>query len=111
MKRISHSMNNRQPGKVQSIGGTLAQLMAKKGYAQVQTADACQKAWQVAAGEQLAKHSLAGNVTRGALLVMVSNSAVSQAISFQKSQILKSLQNQLPDHNITDLKIKVGRID
>lgn len=104
-------MNRRQPGKLQSIKGTLAQLMVKKGYSQVQSADACQAAWRVAAGEQLARHSIAGNVTRGCLLVVVSNSAVSQAISFQKSQILSALQKELPDHNITDLKIKVGRID
>ncbi len=104
-------MTDRQPGRVQSIKGTLAQLMVQKGYAQVQTADACQKAWSVAAGERLAEHSIAGNVTRGTLLVMVANSTISQMISFQKPKILKSLQDQLPDHNITDLKIKVGRID
>lgn len=104
-------MSQRQPGKVQSIKGTLAQLMVQKGYAQVQTADATQKAWEVAAGDRLAQHSVAGNVTRGSLLVMVANSTVSQMISFQKPKILKSLQQQLPDHEITDLKIKVGKID
>lgn len=104
-------MNERQPGKVQSIKGTLARLMVQKGYAQVQTADDCQKAWDVAAGERLAQHSVAGNVSRGTLLVMVANSTISQMISFQKPKILKSLQDQLPDHHITDLRIKVGRID
>jgi len=89
----------------------LAQLMVKKGYAQVQTASACQDAWKKVAGEQLARHSQAGNVSRGALLVIVSNSAVSQAISFQKTQIVRQLQQELPDHGITELKIKVGRID
>ena len=100
-----------QPGKLQSIKGTLAQLMVQKGYAQVQTADATQKAWDVAAGDRLAQHSVAGNVTRGCLLVMVANSTVSQMISFQKPKILKSLQEQLPDHQITDIKIKVGKIN
>ncbi|MHC2068852.1 DciA family protein [Bremerella sp. T1] len=104
-------MSQRQPGKVQSIKGTLAQLMVQKGYAQVQTADATQKAWDVAAGDRLAQHSVAGNVQRGTLLVLVANSTISQMISFQKPKILKSLQEQLPDHGITDLKIKVGRID
>jgi len=104
-------MNQRRGGKPQAIQNTLAQLMVSKGYAQVQSNDACQDAWKIAAGEKLAPHSIAGKVTRGCLLVMVSNSTISQAISFQKSQILASLNEQLPDHGIKDLRVKVGKID
>lgn len=97
--------------KLQPMKSVVTRLMARQGYSQVQSADACQNAWKEAAGTQLAQHTRAGNVSRGKLLVLASNSAVLQAIMFQKRQILKTLQSLLPDHRIEDLKLKVGRIE
>ncbi|MCC9606756.1 DUF721 domain-containing protein [Blastopirellula sp. JC732] len=95
----------------QAMGDLVAGLMARSGYAQVQSADALQEAWAKAAGEEVAAHSRAGNVNRGKLEVWVENSAISQAISFQKREILKQLQNILPDRRIEEIRIKVGRIN
>ncbi|MFI4876955.1 MAG: DUF721 domain-containing protein [Blastopirellula sp. JB062] len=98
-------------GGPQAMGDLVAGLMARSGYAQVQSADALQTAWVEAAGEEFAAHSRAGNVNRGKLEVWVENSAISQAISFQKREILKHLQQALPDRRIEEIRIKVGRID
>ncbi|PQO47647.1 DUF721 domain-containing protein [Blastopirellula marina] len=95
----------------QGMGDLVAGLMARSGYAQIQSADALQEAWSQAAGQEIAAHSRAGNVNRGKFEVWVENSAISQAISFQKRQILKELQNILPDRRIEEIRIKVGRID
>ncbi|TWT38445.1 hypothetical protein Enr8_01370 [Blastopirellula retiformator] len=92
------------------MGDLVAGLMARSGYGQVQSADALQEAWIQAAGEEFAAHSRAGNVNRGKLEVWVENSAISQAISFQKREILKQLQNIVPDRRIEEIRIKVGRI-
>ena len=92
------------------IGDVVAGLLARKGYARVQSASAFETAWKEAAGK-LAEHSRPGNVNRGVLEVMVRNSAALQELTFQKKKLLTRLQAQLPDEKITSLRFRVGSID
>ncbi len=92
------------------IGDIVAGLLARKGYARVQSASACEDAWKEAAGK-LAAHSRPGLVKRGVLEVMVRNSAALQELTFQKKKLLKRLQEKLPDEKITDLRFRVGSVD
>ncbi|MGY8770954.1 MAG: DUF721 domain-containing protein [Pirellulales bacterium] len=108
---MATNSNQRGDKSMRKMGDVLSGLMARRGYAQVQTAEDLQSAWQAAAGEKLAKNSRAGKVARGKLEVLVNNSAVIQAISFTKQQIIQKLQEALPNHGIEDLKVKVGNID
>jgi predicted nucleic acid-binding Zn ribbon protein len=98
-------------GRPQPIAEVLSDLIARRGYAREQSSAACDEAWRQAAGEMLARHTRCGQVRRGKLEVIVANSILMQEITFQKSQILASLKQHLPELNITDLKLKVGVIN
>jgi predicted nucleic acid-binding Zn ribbon protein len=89
----------------------LSQLLAKRGYAQVQTAAGCTAAWQQAVGEKLAADTRPGNVRRGILEVLVRNSASVQELSFLKTKIVKTLTILIPEQRIRDVRFRVGAID
>src|SRR5688572_20275664 len=89
----------------------LSQLLAKKGYAQVQTAATCDAAWREAVGQTMAENTRAGSVRRGVLEVLVRNSATNQELAFQKTKIVKMLSKLVPEQQIRDLRCRVGTID
>jgi len=95
----------------QAIGNVLSELMARRGYARVQSAAAFDEAWREAAGPLAAKYSRPGQLRRGVLEVVVGNSTVMQELSFQKSEIIKSLTGLLPDQGIENLRFRVGNIE
>jgi predicted nucleic acid-binding Zn ribbon protein len=92
------------------IGDIMSELMARRGYARVQSGGACEAAWREAAGQQMAQFTRATQVRRGVLDVLVSNSTMVQEIGFQKAVLIKRLAELLPDEKIRDLKLRVGPI-
>ena len=111
----AHGAANSKRGSKQSgpqkIGDVLAQLMARRGYAQEQLAGAYAEAWSVAAGPVLAPHSLPGNMRRGVLEVTVRNSSTLQELMFRKHELLSELARVMPEKKIDDLRFRVGAID
>jgi predicted nucleic acid-binding Zn ribbon protein len=95
----------------ESIGNILAELMARRGFARVQSAAACEDAWRQAAGDLAARYTRVGSVRRGKLEVTVANSTLVQELSFQKAALLRKLSRLLPDERIRDLRFRVGPID
>src|SRR5262245_37323364 len=93
------------------VRDVFSQLLAKRGYAQVQTAAGCESAWREAVGESLASHTRPGNVKRGVLEVLVRNSSVLQELAFVKAKAIKTLTKLIPDHHIRDVRFRVGTID
>ena len=89
----------------------LSQLLAKRGYAQVQTANVCAGAWREAVGTKLAGQTRPGHVRRGVLEVLVSNSAVLQELAFAKVKAVKALVRLIPEQQIRDIRFRVGQID
>jgi len=92
------------------IADILVQLMSRRGFARVQGAAAYQSAWNEAAGPLAPQYSRVGQLKRGTLEVVVTNSALIQEFGFQKSAILANLNRLLPDHNIKDLRFRLGAI-
>jgi predicted nucleic acid-binding Zn ribbon protein len=93
-----------------SIADVLAELMARKGFARVQSAQAYEAAWVEAAGEMMAEYTRVGSVRRGVLEVIVANSTLLQELVFQKQTLVVSLNEQLPDEGIRDLRFRVGAV-
>jgi len=89
----------------------LSQLLAKRGYAQIQTAATCEAAWRQAVGEKLAGHTRPGSVRRGVLEVLVRNSSVLQELSFVKAKALKTLTKLVPEQQIKSVRFRVGAIE
>ena len=96
--------------KPKKMGDLVAQLLARRGYAQETTAADITAAWQAAAGEQLARQTRVGMVRRGTLEVVVGNSAVSQELTFRKTQLLADLIARLPDHQIKNIRFRTGNV-
>jgi predicted nucleic acid-binding Zn ribbon protein len=95
----------------QSIGDVLSSLMARKGFARVQSTDALETAWRDAAGELMAKYTRVGQIRRGTLEVLVANSTLVQELGFQKQDLLAALAQLLPDEKIDNLRFRLGNIE
>lgn len=93
----------------QLLGDVLAQVMARRGYNRVISAQDYSQAWQQVAGA-LAEVSRAGLLQGGVLQIVVNNSTAVQELTFQKRQLLHALRERLPDQKIRDLKFVVGTI-
>lgn len=98
----------RQPKKLSDV---MAKLVVKRGLGKQQSNEQLRAVWQAAAGPALGKFSQAVAVRRGKLEVLVASGLMMQEIGFARSQILVELQQRLPEAKITDLKMRVGRIE
>ena len=85
--------------------------MARRGYANEQSAAVQQEAWQAAAGPALARLTRVGLIRRGVLEVLVGNSSLLQELTFQKSSLLEKLKTQLPDAKLRDLRFRIGAME
>lgn len=90
------------------IGSIVNQLMARRGYAQVQSASEMEAIFLKVLGNPLSKACTPGHVKRGTLDVAVTDSVVVQELSFQKRQLLKALQKEFPQTGITDIRFRVS---
>ncbi|NLX54671.1 MAG: DUF721 domain-containing protein [Planctomycetaceae bacterium] len=103
VRRRQHYARGPQP-----IAETLSVLLARRGYAFVESAAERENAWGAVVGDTLARYSRIGSVRRGVVEVTVCNSAVLQELTFQKKQLLKKLVVALPDQKITDVRFRIG---
>jgi predicted nucleic acid-binding Zn ribbon protein len=99
---------SKQPEK---IGKVLAELMARRGFARIQSTETLEAAWRQAAGPLAAAYTRAGKICRGTLEVVVANSTLVQELGYQKRDILSALQQLLPDENIHNLRFRTGNIN
>jgi predicted nucleic acid-binding Zn ribbon protein len=92
------------------VAEVIAQLVQRRGYAQVRTAGEWNDAWQAAAGEAFAAVTEVGQLRRGVLEVTAANSLVMQELGFEKERILAELKTALPDAGVKQLRFRVGKI-
>ena len=97
--------------KPKAIGNILSELLARRGYARVQSGGNCAAAWSEAAGTAIAASSRVGQIRRGVLEVLVANSTLVQELSFEKARLLARLGELVPEEKIRDLKFRVGVIE
>jgi predicted nucleic acid-binding Zn ribbon protein len=97
----------RQP---KPVGEVIAELIQRRGYAQVRAAGEWNEAWREAAGEPFATVTEVGLLRRGTLEVMVANSLVVQELGFEKERILAALQRARPDAGLKQIRFRVGQI-
>ena len=97
----------RQPKPVAEV---IAQLVQRRGYAQVRAGGQWNAAWAAAAGEAFVATTEVGQLRRGVLEITAANSLVMQELGFEKERILAALQAALPDAPLKQLRFRVGRI-
>jgi predicted nucleic acid-binding Zn ribbon protein len=91
---------------VPRLGSVLQRVIQRRGYAAVQSTELLADAWRQAAGEGLARQTRIGKLERGSLVIFAANPTVRTELEFMKSQLVRSLQSQLPDYGIRGLRIK-----
>jgi predicted nucleic acid-binding Zn ribbon protein len=96
-------------------GDVVADVIRVRGYARVTSQRTLEKAWRQAVAELVSgvaatSASRPGNVRRGVLMVWVANSAVNQELTFQKRALLARLGELLPEVQLRDLRIRVGKV-
>jgi hypothetical protein len=91
------------------IATLLKRVIQQRGYAAVQSADALKEAWVAAVGDDLSGKTRLGKVSRGALQVFVSNHVVKTELDFRVKEILRTLQDRLPDFGVQRLTVRVER--
>ena len=107
MNKKKQSPEKRGPQKIRDV---ITDLMARRGYAQVEAHEECREAWQKVVGD-LKRFSRATEVKRGVLYVMVSNSVVMQELTFRKQELVDAMATALPDHRISDIRFRVGAVN
>lgn len=100
----------RYPRGPRTVGDAVNALLARRGYANIQSASNLDEAWRKAAGEKIANATRCGKVSRGVLEVVVLNSSLMQELAFQKKRLLAKLAQLASDTNIKDLRFRVGEI-
>jgi len=98
------------PKQPETIGNILSELMARRGFARIQSTEDLETAWRQAAGPLAAEYTRVGSIRRGVLEVIVANSTLVQELGYQKSDILAALQQLLPDQGIKCLRFSAGNI-
>jgi hypothetical protein len=86
----------------------VAQLLSQNNYGQTLVNEEIRKAWKQLVGEQMAAMSRPGRIRQGVLDVFVANSTVNQELTFCRREIVKRLAEALPQHSITDLRLRVS---
>jgi hypothetical protein len=98
-------------GRPKHVKEVLAEIMARRGYARVQSTADLDEAWRAAAGDLLAQHTALGSLRRGALEVLVAHSTLVQEITFHKAEILARLAQLAPQAAVSELRLRVGSLE
>ena len=90
------------------IGSIVNQLMARRGYAQVQVAGEMDRVLASVTSPEIANQCMIGKINRGVLEIGVSDSVIVQELSFQKRQIIAALQKEFPQSGISDIRFRIA---
>jgi predicted nucleic acid-binding Zn ribbon protein len=95
----------------QRIGNVIGQLLARRGYARVQTSQQLVAAWADVAGPVAAGATRVGSCRRGTLEIVVANSAVMQELNFHKQELINQLIARVPGQSIRALRFRAGPVE
>ncbi|WP_417739631.1 DUF721 domain-containing protein [Rosistilla oblonga] len=105
---MSREPEERKKQHARKLGSIVNQLMARRGYAQVQTGNEMERIVRRVVGDNLANTCRPGNVRNGTLEIAVSDSVSIQELSFQKRALIKALQKEFPQSGIKDIRFRAG---
>ncbi|XZE54057.1 DUF721 domain-containing protein [Planctomycetaceae bacterium SH139] len=89
------------------MGSIVNQLMARRGYAQVEAASELQGSVLAVVSSHVAEAIRVGQVKRGVLMIYAKDSPTMQELTFQQRKLLKRLQADHPQANISDVRFRV----
>ena len=89
------------------LGDLLPQLLAKYGLQRRRDVDGINDAWKEAVGPPFDGVSRVVGFNRGTLEVAVPHSAFVQELSFRNTELLRAMQNALPEEQVKKIKFSV----
>ena len=93
----------------EKLAEVLSRLFTARGWGRRQDRLHLEKAWEEAAGKDVAPHTRVGALRRGVLEVTVGNAVLLQELThFHKRRLLEQLRRHLPGTPITDLRFRAG---
>ncbi|WP_347244301.1 DUF721 domain-containing protein [Thermogutta sp.] len=107
-KRRQRSTRSQEPRHISEV---VAEILARSGVGETQSARELQAAWQETVGPPLDELSRVVRLSRGKLEVVVSHSAAVQELTFRKHEILRRLQQRWPQKAIRDIRFRVGPVE
>lgn len=105
---VKRKQIDRQPRKIRNV---VSELLARRGYAQANSAERCVEVWRSLVGPVLARVSRPGRIQKRVLQVVVATSAGVQELTMRRQAILEGLAREAPELHIVDLKFRVGVLD
>lgn len=92
----------------QPLSAAISEYITRRGFARVQGNAQLASIWSKVAGESIASKTKVLGLSRGVLEIGVSSSAVlNELVSFHRTELLKKMQGEYPDHKISELKFKL----
>ena len=93
------------------LGEILSRLFTARGWGRRQDRLHLEKAWNAAAGQEIANATRVNGIRRGVMEVTVGNGVLLQELAhFRKRRLLEQLRGSLPGVTITDLRFRAGVI-
>ncbi len=93
------------------MADVIAQVVQRRGYAQVRAARSGTKPGARPRDRAFAKVTQPGALRRGTLEITAANSLVMQELTFEKERLLAAIQTALPTAGIKHLRFRVGQIN
>ncbi len=93
--------------KIRRIGSLVNQLMSRRGYAQVIASQEIHQVIATTVGEPLNSGFEVGKLKAGVLQVYATDSVTLQELNFQKRNILRKIQQDMPENQVTDLRFRI----
>ena len=91
------------------LGEVLSRLFTARGWGRRQARLHLERAWELAAGLEIAEHARIGNLRRGVLEIEVDNAVLLQELAhYHKRRLLDQLRRRLPSTTLTDLRFRAG---
>lgn len=88
----------------------LSRLIASRGFTQEMFNEDLQRAWESAVGNRFVTRTMVTGIRQGALEILVDSSPAMQQLGFQKRELLRKIQQTLPDAGIRSLRFRVGNL-
>lgn len=94
------------------IGEILSQLFTARGWGRRQERLHLERAWEGAAGEEIARKTRVAGLRRGELEVEVANAVLLQELNhYHKRRLLADVRKRLPGTAISGLRFRAGAFE